>query len=153
MMRLNEQKPTQRQKQSVFERAHGCCEYCQSCCEYCQSRADFSPSPFAAEHVLPRHGGGTNKLDNLALACQACNNHKFTATEALDPGSGQIVLLYHPRRDKWGEHFGWSEDFLIIVGLSPTGRAAVNRLQVNRNSVINLRRVLRRDGKHPPKHL
>jgi hypothetical protein len=143
MTHMSEQKPTQRQKQNVFERASGCCEYC-------LSRADFSPSPFAAEHILPRHAGGTNKLDNLALSCQACNNHKFTATEALDPGSGLIVPLFHPRRDKWSEHFSWSEDFLTIIGQTPTGRATVNRLQTNRASVVNLRRVLRLDGKHPP---
>ncbi len=146
MTRMSEQKPTPQQKQAVFERADGYCEYC-------LSRADFSPSPFAAEHILPRHGGGTNRLDNLALSCQACNNHKFTAIEAVDPGSGQVVPLYHPRHDKWNEHFAWSEDFLTIVGLTPTGRATVSRLQVNRASVINLRRVLKMDGKHPPEHL
>ncbi len=140
---MSEQKPTQRQKQSVFERAGGCCEYC-------LSRADFSPSPFAVEHILPRHEGRTNTLGNLALSCQACNNHKFTVTGAVDPGSGQVVPLYHPRRDKWAEHFRWSADFLTILGQTPTGRATVSRLQVNRASVVNLRRVLRRDGKHPP---
>lgn len=140
---MSEQKPTPRQKQKVFDRANGRCEYC-------FSRADFSPSPFAAEHSLPRHSGGTNALDNLALSCQACNNHKFTSTNALDPGSGLIVPLFHPRRDKWSDHFSWSEDFLLIEGRTPTGRATVNKLQINRASVINLRRVLKMDGKHPP---
>lgn len=141
---MSDRKPTQRQKQAVFERADGCCEYC-------LSRADFSPSPFSAEHILPRHHGGTNGIDNLALACQACNNHKFTSTEGLDPGSGQIVPLYHPRRQRWEEHFDWSEDFQTILGRTPTGRATVLRLQMNRPSVTNLRRVLHLDGKHPPK--
>ena len=144
MTRMSEQKPTQRQKQIVFDRADGCCEYC-------VSRADYSPSPFAAEHILPRHKDGTNRLDNLAFSCQGCNNHKFTSTEALDPGSGLIVPLYHPRRDEWREHFGWSDDFLIIIGRTPTGRATVNKIQINRPSAVNLRRVLRLDGKHPPK--
>ncbi len=143
---MNERKPTQRQKRTVFERASGCCEYC-------LSRADFSPSPFSVEHILPRHAGGINKLDNLALSCQACNNHKFTATEAVDPGSGLVVPLYHPRRHKWPEHFSWSDDFLTVIGQTPTGRATVSRLQVNRAGVVNLRRILLLDGKHPPKHL
>ena len=143
MNRMREQKPTRRQKQAVFERAGGYCEYC-------YSRADYSPSPFAAEHILPRQQGGTNRLDNLAFSCQGCNNHKFTSTEALDVGSGLIVPLYHPRRDVWNDHFEWSEDFLTILGLTPTGRATVNRLQLNRSSVINLRRVLLLDDKHPP---
>ncbi len=140
---LSNQKPAKEQRRSVFERADGCCEYC-------LSQVNYSPSPFAAEHILPRHRGGTNRLDNLALSCQGCNNHKFTATEALDPSSGFVVLLYHPRQDNWNEHFGWSEDFLTIVGRTPIGRATVERLQLNRASVVNLRRVLRLDGKHPP---
>ena len=88
---MTERKPTQQQKQAVFERAGGCCEDC-------LSRADFSPSLFSAEHILPRHHGGTNGLDNLVLACQACDNHKFTSTEGLDLGSGQVAPLYHLRR-------------------------------------------------------
>ena len=102
------------------------------------------------EHVQPRSQGGTNRLDNLAYSCQACNNHKYTLVEALDPGSGQTVPLYHPRRDRWEEHFAWSEDFRFLLGKTPTGRATVLRLDLNRQSVLNLRRVFRRDGKHTP---
>ena len=132
------------QKQSVFDRAGGLCEYC-------LSRADFSPSPFSVEHIQPQHAGGAATLDNLALSCQGCNNHKFTSTEALDPGSGLVVPLFHPRRDLWREHFGWSEDFLLIFGRTPTGRATVSKLRLNRAYVVNLRRVLRLDDKHPPR--
>ena len=89
-------------------------------------------------------------MENLAYSCQACNNHKYTFVEALDPGTGQIVPLYHPRRDRWEEHFAWSADFRFLLGITPTGRATVLRLDLNRQSVLNLRRVLRRDGKHPP---
>ena len=140
---MSERKPTPEQKQIVYDRAAGCCEYC-------FSRADHSPSPFAAEHILPRHSGGTNALSNLALSCQGCNNHKFTSMEALDPGSGIVAPLFHPRRNAWHEHFSWDENYSIIVGRTPMGRATVNRVQLNRPSVVNLRRVLRRDGKHPP---
>ena len=40
---------------------------------------------------------------------------------------------------------------LTTLGKTPTGRATVSRLQVNRASVMSLRRVLILDGKHPPK--
>jgi hypothetical protein len=38
----------------------------------------------------------------------------------------------------------------VAIGLTPTGRATVERLQLNREGVVNLRRVLRTIGQHPP---
>jgi hypothetical protein len=62
-----------------------------------------------------------------------------------------IVPLFHPRRDRWGDHFAWNADFTRIVGLTPTGRATVEKLQLNRVGVVNLRRVMLIAGLHPPK--
>ncbi len=64
--------------------------------------------------------------------------------------SGNLVPLYHPRHQQWADHFGWNEDFTLAIGLTPTGRATVERLQLNREGVVNLRRVLRTIGQHPP---
>ena len=121
------------------------------CCEYCRSQLRFSPDPFSVEHVLPRSGGGPDTPDNLALACQGCNAHKYTATDAVDPASGERVPLYHPRSDTWNDHFVWSDDTSLIVGLSATGRATVAKLKLNRLGVVNLRRVLANMGEHPPR--
>jgi hypothetical protein len=110
----------------------------------------YSPDPFAVEHIVPIIRGGNNRLANLAYSCQGCNNHKYTSVEALDPVSGESVPLYNPRRRQWREHFGWSEDHLRIVGLTPAGRATVERLRLNRPHVVNLRRLLRANGEHPP---
>jgi hypothetical protein len=121
------------------------------CCEYCWSQVDFSPDSFSVEHIIPRIKGGTDDLENLALACQGCNNNKFTATESIDPISGLITPLYHPRRDTWAEHFVWSKDFLEIVGKTPTARATISRLRLNRLGVVNLRGALKAINHHPPK--
>lgn len=48
-----------------------------SCCEYCRSQARYATQAFSIEHILPRVQGGATSLDNLALACQGCNNHKY----------------------------------------------------------------------------
>ncbi len=72
---------------------------------------------------------------------------------ALDPGTDTIALLYNPRQDRWEEHFEWSEDFLTIIGLTPSGRATVDLLRVNRAEVVNLRRVLHMVGEHPPRRI
>ncbi len=103
------------------------------------------------EHVVPRSRGGSDELSNLALACQRCNNAKFVATEAVDPLTGAGATLFDPRQYDWSEHFAWSNDFLLIHGLTPTGRATVDKLQLNRPGVVNLRRILRDASEHPPR--
>jgi hypothetical protein len=87
----------------------------------------------------------------LALSCQGCNNAKYIATEGTDPLTGQPAGLFHPRLQRWQEHFVWSHDFALIHGLTPTGRATVDKLQLNCAGVVNLRRVLHNVGEHPPK--
>lgn len=119
-------------------------------CEYCLSQRPFSPDPFSIEHIIPRSRRGRTRSENLALACQGCNGHKLTAVEAPDPVSLELVPLFHPRADRWRDHFRWSSDFQQIIGTSATGRATVERLQLNRPEVINLRRVLIALGNHPP---
>ncbi|HYO49295.1 MAG TPA: HNH endonuclease, partial [Chloroflexia bacterium] len=103
----------------------------------------------SVEHILPKSKGGRTVLDNLALSCQGCNNHKYNKTESTDPLTGKSTPLYHPRRDRWHQHFTWGEEYTLIIGLTPTGRATVETLQLNREGVVNLRRLLHSVGKHP----
>jgi hypothetical protein len=102
------------------------------------------------EHIIPLSKGGKNGLDNLAFACQGCNNRKYTNVEAVDPVTLSIVSLFHPRQHNWGEHFAWSDDSTLVLGLTPIGRATVEKLQLNRSGVVNLRHVLFEAGQHPP---
>jgi hypothetical protein len=135
-------RPSAALKRLVAERAR-------DCCEYCRSQARFATEAFSVEHIQPEAFGGETVENNLALACQGCNNSKFTKTAALDPVSGQTVPLFNPRTDKWSEHFVWNDDFTLIIGLTPTGRATVETLNMNRHSLVNLRRILFVAGKHP----
>jgi hypothetical protein len=107
-------------------------------------------SPSLSNTSCPLDRGGTIALDNLALACQGCNNYKYTKTEGRDPVSGDSVSLYHPRQQRWRDHFAWNDDFTLVIGLTPTGRATVKALQLNREGLVNLRRVLYSMGEHPP---
>jgi len=110
----------------------------------------YSPDPFAVEHIVPRVAGGGNAPSNLALSCQGCNNLKFVSIEAVDPVTGVMVPLFHPRQQRWSQHFLWSQDTTVVVGWTPIGRATVERLRLNREGVVNLRRVLATIGQHPP---
>lgn len=47
-------------------------------------------------------------------------------------------------------YFGWNEDFTQMIGLTPTGRATVETLKLNRAGLMNMRQVLCMAGKHPP---
>jgi hypothetical protein len=140
---MSEQRVTAQQKQIVIERSHGCCEYC-------RSQVRFATQSFSVEHIIPKSQGGTSNLDNLALSCQGCNNHKYDKIQGLDPISGEQVLLYHPRQENWSDHFTWSNDFTEIIGLTSTGRATIAVLQLNRVGLVNLRRVLYAAKEHPP---
>jgi len=89
-------------------------------------------------------------MDNLAWACQGCNGCKHVSTVAVDPGTGKEVSLYNPRQERWNEHFAWTDDCAYIVGLTPVGRATVEKLKLNREGLVVLRRVLFTAGLHPP---
>ncbi|RMG55417.1 MAG: HNH endonuclease [Bacteroidetes bacterium] len=130
-------------RQKIIDRAVGCCEYC-------HSQARFATYTFSVEHIVPLSKGGTDTIDNLALACQGCNSHKYTKTEAIDPLSQLKVPLFHPRKDRWSTHFTWSTDFSEVLGLTPTGRATCASLQLNRGPIKHLRKVLFAAGMHPP---
>jgi len=133
-------------KRAVIERAQGFCEYC-------RSQAKFATQAFSVEHIIPKSRGGQSHIDNLALACQGCNNHKYMKIEGRDPISGAIVPLFHPRRQIWNDHFAWDKDFSYVIGLTPIGRATVDALQLNRTGLVSLRRILFISGEHPPEGL
>jgi hypothetical protein len=80
-------------------------------------------------------------ISNLAYACAGCNNAKYDAIEALDPVTGEVVPLFHPRNDIWEDHFRFAHDFALL-GITPTGRATVHRLHLNRPEVVRIRYML-----------
>ena len=120
-----------------------------NCCEYCRSPERFAVQSFSVEHITPSSRKGGKSLENLALACQGCNNLKYNKVQAVDPTRGEWVPLYHPRTDRWTDHFAWSGDFRQMIGLTPTGRATVAELRLNREGLLNLRGLLFSAGVHP----
>ena len=119
-------------------------------CEYCHASEQWQYVRFTVDHVIPLAQGGADTSDNLALACFHCNRRKSDRLTAVDPLSGEEVPLFNPRRDVWGEHFIWSADGLSIIGLTPTGRATVVALALNRPWAIDIRAADRTVGRHPP---
>ena len=108
------------------------------CCEYCRRRQLDSPLiPLQMEHIIPRKHGGQSNLENLALACSECNLHKGSNLSGIDPESNQLTPLFHPRRDRWDEHFTWNG--LRIVGLTAVGRTTIRVLELNSAARLRVR--------------
>lgn len=88
-------------------------------CVYCRTSEVNTGQPMTVDHILPRSQGGVTMYENLCFACRRCNEFKAGQTTAEDPLSGEIVPLFHPRRDSWDEHFMWDESGVFLVGLTP----------------------------------
>jgi len=111
-------------------------------CEYCQRRQIDSPLiPLQIEHIIPRKHGGSDSLENLALACAECNLHKGSNLTGIDPETNQVTGLFDPRHDAWDDHFSW--DGLRIVGLTAVGRTTVRVLELNSGPRVRVRLATR----------
>jgi hypothetical protein len=118
-------------------------------CEYCRLHQTGDPFfTFHVEHIIARQHGGPDDLDNLALACHWCNLHKGPNLSGIDPQSGRLVPLFHPRRQRWGRHFRW--DGPRAVGRTRSGRATVAVLNVNADVRVVLRETLIAAGRFSP---
>ena len=107
-------------------------------CEYCQLHQKDSPlAVLHVEHIIPRQHGGTDDLENLALACIDCNLHKGPNLTGIDPETNRVTTLFHPRRDLWEEHFAWRG--LYLVGRTAVGRVTVRVLQMNSAEQLDVR--------------
>jgi len=107
-------------------------------CEYCHLHQDNSPlAVLHIEHITPKIHGGTDDLDNLALACIDCNLHKGPNLTGIDPETGVVTELFHPRHHKWEDHFVWAG--LYLIGNTPIGRTTIRVLNMNSEDQLALR--------------
>ncbi|MBI1345711.1 HNH endonuclease [bacterium] len=118
-------------------------------CEYClllQSSAPFLT--FHVEHIIASQHLQDDGIDNLALACPDCNRHKGPNLSSVDPLTLQIVTLFHPRRERWTDHF--SVVNANIAGLTPIGRATAKLLRFNDPERLAIREALQQMDEWPP---
>jgi len=101
------------------------------------------------EHVVAIQHGGGDDPSNLALACTHCNLHKGPNIAGRDPQTGELTRLFHPRRDRWKQHFAWNGAWLI--GFTPVGRTTVHVLAMNDPLLVGAREALIALGRFPPR--
>jgi hypothetical protein len=119
-------------------------------CGYCLSSEAIVGAPMEIDHLIPESLGGVTEEENLWLACSLCNDHKAGRIAAHDPVTGELVRLFDPRRQAWAEHFRWTAAGDRIIGQTPTGRATVAALQLNRPVLVRARQLWIEAGWHPP---
>ena len=117
-------------------------------CEYCRLSQLGQEATFHIDHVVPRAGGGTTTIENLALACVSCSLRKWAKQTAVDPDTGEEVSLFNPRTQTWAEHFAGEGERL--VPLTSTGRTTVAALALNRPLIVAIRQEETVRGRHPP---
>lgn len=119
-------------------------------CGYCLAQQEIIGIQLHIEHIVPESAGGITARANLWLAYSECNNHKGSQVDAIDPNSGEHVPLFNPRAQQWVEHFQWSEDATLVIGVSPAGRATVIALDLSQPVMVIARRRWAMVGWHPP---
>ncbi|MBL8799626.1 MAG: HNH endonuclease [Planctomycetia bacterium] len=80
-------------------------------------------TPLVIDHIIARQHAGKTTPGNLALACLHCNSHKGPNVAGVDPQTGRLTRLYHPRRHRWSYHFRWNGPWLV-------GRTAIGRTTI-----------------------
>jgi 5-methylcytosine-specific restriction endonuclease McrA len=110
-------------------------------CEYCRISERFSLAEHEIDHVIAmKHGGGSD-ADNLALCCTICNRYKGSDIASVDPETGCLTPLFHPRAHNWQNHFRIREG--EIIPLTAIGRVTVRLLRLNRAERVKERKLSR----------
>src|SRR5437588_11079064 len=120
-------------RQQVWERASGRCEYC-------HLPQIYTVLPHELDHVRAQKHHGPSTLENLCLACAACNAAKGPNAAGYDPRTGELVPLFNPRKDEWKEHFSWQG--AALMGKTPVGRTTIDVLRINSQERVEHRRML-----------
>jgi hypothetical protein len=127
-------------RELVWQRANGCCEYC-------RLPQELTILPHALDHIVAQQHHGETAAENLCLACSLCNNHKGPNLAGIDPSTGKLSRLFHPRQDAWDEHFEWNGP--VLIGKYDIGRATIDVLAINEPSRVLLRQLSQAAGTLP----
>jgi 5-methylcytosine-specific restriction endonuclease McrA len=93
------------------------------------------------DHIVALKHGGQTTLENLALSCAICNQHKGSDIASVDPATGDVVPLFHPRRDSWEEHFELTQDG-VVVSRTAVARGTARLLRINHPDRVTERKLL-----------
>lgn len=113
-------------------------------CDYCRMPDSLDPLPFQIDHIITQQHGGATVLENLAWSCLHCNKRKGPNIAGIDPDSGVLAALFHPRGQSWARHFYW--DGAILRGRTRAARATIAVLGINDPDFAAFRAELMGEG-------
>ena len=116
-------------------------------CEYCRIHEEDAGFSHEVDHIVSRKHGGTSTADNLAYACVLCNRYKGSDVASIHPGTEESVLLFHPRRGRWADHFRLEGP--VIAAKTNCGAATVRLLRLNAPERLAERRLLQSSARYP----
>lgn len=116
-------------------------------CEYCLVAEIDSFLPFQIDHIISQKHGGGDELENLAYACPHCNQYKGTDLSTFLDAYHDIVPLFNPRLQDWGEHFYINEG--EIFAKTRIGLATIKTLKFNQSERLMQRQILMEIGRYP----
>ncbi len=116
-------------------------------CEYCLVHEEDVYHGCEVDHIRSFKHAGLTVVENLAFACFHCNRHKGTDLGSVGVRIGALVRFYHPRNDRWSEHFQWSEG--RIEPLTDIGEVTARLLEFNHPERVGFRKMLADTGRYP----
>jgi hypothetical protein len=102
---------------------------------------------FEIDHIIAQKHGGLTDESNLCLSCFYCNSYKGPNVAGVLPETGQIIRLFHPRRDCWDDHFEWRG--VELSGKTDVGRVTIIVLEINHPQTLAMREAFEREGVFP----
>ena len=116
-------------------------------CEYCLIHEQDAGFPHQVDHIISRKHGGLSIPENLAFACVPCNRYKGTDIASVASESEQAIRLFHPRKDRWNDHFRIRGQF--IEPITDVGGVTVRLLRLNSAERLAERELLQSVGSYP----
>ncbi|MFH7245502.1 MAG: HNH endonuclease [Spirulina sp.] len=100
-------------------------------CEYCKAPEVVFNFPFEVEHIIPLSRQGSDDDSNLALACRSCNLRKGNRISGFSSHSNLETRFFHPREDRWNDHFQINAESGEIMGITLIGEVTIEYLKMN----------------------
>lgn len=123
-------------RQAVRQRANFLCEFCGV------AESDHA-GLLTIDHFQPRSKGGTDELNNLIYCCMRCNQYKLDYW----PKTPDQLMIWNPRSQTQESHFQYLENGHLYP-LTPTAAFTIERLRLNRPSLIQYRLAKQEQQEH-----
>ncbi|WP_413163843.1 HNH endonuclease [Capilliphycus salinus ALCB114379] len=116
-------------------------------CEYCLISEGDTFLGCQVDHIISIKHGGATEANNLAFACVYCNRNKGSDLGSISRQTGELVIFFNPRTDRWNNHFQLQG--ARIEPITPIGEVTARILGFNEADRILERQLLINEGRYP----